>query len=204
MADQATIDRLRARFPYAGVSHIYASTEAGALFSVRDGRAGFPSHWLDDGVEGTLLRIRDGVLEVKSPRSMLGYLNQSSSSEQSDGWLNTGDRVELVGDRVYFRGRQDLVINVGGGKVMPEEVESALLDVPGVLDLRAYPVANPITGFVVGLEVVTAPATNTDQLRQQILAVARQSLLPYKVPRLIRFVDALKCDLSGKKSRKTE
>ena len=204
VVDQATLDRLRARFPHAGISHIYASTEAGALFSVRDGRAGFPAHWLEDGVEGSLLRIREGVLDVKSPRSMLGYLNESNSAGRADGWLVTGDRAEQVGDRVYFRGRQDFVINIGGGKVTPEEVESALLDVPGVLDLRAYPVANPITGYVVGLEAVAAPATDIDQLRQRILAVARQRLLPYKVPRLIRFVEAVKCDLSGKKSRKLE
>jgi acyl-coenzyme A synthetase/AMP-(fatty) acid ligase len=68
-----------------------------------------------------------------------------------DGWLVTGDRVERRGDRVYFLGREGSLINIGGAKVVPEEVESALLDVPGVLDLRAFAVANPITAFVIGL-----------------------------------------------------
>jgi acyl-CoA synthetase (AMP-forming)/AMP-acid ligase II len=66
--DQSTLDALQAAFPAARIIHIYASTEAGALFAVKDGRAGFPAAWLTAGVEGCRLRIRDGMLEVQSPR----------------------------------------------------------------------------------------------------------------------------------------
>lgn len=202
VVDQGTLDRLRRVFPGAGVSHIYASTEAGALFSVRDGQAGFPAGWLEKPVDGVSLRIRDGVLEVRSPRAMLGYLDKQNVSLCADGWLVTGDRVEQRNDRVYFLGREDSVINVGGSKVTPEEVEAALLDHPRILDLRAFGAPNPITGWVVGLEVVAAPGSDTESLHQEILAMARQKLVSYKVPRLIRFVDEVLCDVSGKKSRK--
>jgi acyl-coenzyme A synthetase/AMP-(fatty) acid ligase len=204
VVDQSTLDRLRAVFPNARCSHIYASTEAGALFSVRDGQAGFPSRWLQESVDEVSLRIRDGVLEVHSPRQMLGYVNSQDLMCSPDGWLITGDRVEQRGERVYFLGREDSLINVGGAKVTPEEVESELLDVRHILDLRAFAIANPITGFVVGLEVVAEPESDIEKLRQEILRTARQKLLPYKLPRLIRFVDAVRCDASGKKSRHTE
>ncbi|MEW6048669.1 MAG: AMP-binding protein, partial [Bacillota bacterium] len=74
VADQPTLDMLAASFHGARISHIYATTEAGALFAVTDGRAGFPARWLECGVEGVRLRISDGVLEVLSPRSMEGYV----------------------------------------------------------------------------------------------------------------------------------
>ncbi len=202
VVDQATLDRLRETFPAAGISHIYASTEAGALFSVRDGRAGFPARWLEEPVDGVSLRIRDGILQVQSPRAMSGYIQGRSVPLSEDGWFITGDRVQQTGDRVHFLGREDAVINVGGGKVTPEEVESALMDLPGIQDLRAYPVSNPITGFVVGLEVVAAPGVDQSGLRQTINQAARKSLPSYKVPRLIRFVDSVASDASGKKSRK--
>jgi acyl-coenzyme A synthetase/AMP-(fatty) acid ligase len=204
VADQVTLDRLRAVFPRAGLAHIYASTEAGALFSVRDGRAGFPARWLDEAIDDVSLRIRDGSLEVKSPRAMLGYLNNPTSAQSPDGWLSTGDRVEQQGDRVYFLGRQDSLISIGGAKATPEEVESALLGLPGVLDLRAFAVRNPISGFVMGLEVVAAQHTDIAELRSEIIMYARQKLPSYKVPRVIRFVDAVRSDPAGKKSRKPE
>ena len=102
--DQPTLDRLAQRFPDARITHIYASSEAGALFSVHDGRAGFPRAWLDGRAAGVGLRIRGGVLEVESPRRMLDYEGESSPTLTDDGWLITGDLVRVDGDRVYFRG----------------------------------------------------------------------------------------------------
>jgi acyl-coenzyme A synthetase/AMP-(fatty) acid ligase len=204
IVDQATLDLLRVTFPNARCAHIYASTEAGALFSVQDGQAGFPSRWLHEPVDDVRLRIREGVLEVRSPRQMLSYTNGDHANHTHDGWLITGDRVEERGDRVYFCGREDSLINVGGAKVTPEEVESALLGIRGVFDLRAFAVPNPITGFVVGLEVVAMPESDHEKLKEKILTTAREKLAAYKVPRLIRFVSAVRTDPSGKKSRKAD
>jgi acyl-CoA synthetase (AMP-forming)/AMP-acid ligase II len=201
LVDQATLDRLARAFPRARVCHIYASTEAGALFSVTDGRAGFPAKWLAEGVDGVGLRIRDGVLEVKSPRAMAGYLDPTKRPYADDGWLVTGDRVDVRGDRAFFVGRQDAVINIGGGKVTPDEVESALIDVPGVQDLRAYAAKNPITGFVVALEVAVSSGADPEQVKKDVLDAARARLAAYKVPRLVKVVETIRSDASGKKSR---
>jgi acyl-CoA synthetase (AMP-forming)/AMP-acid ligase II len=200
VADDAILGRLRAEFPGAGITHIYASTEAGALFAVKDGRAGFPRSWLDDGTEGVRLRVTDGVLEVMSPRRMVEYVTPGSPSRDPDGWLNTGDLVSIVGDRVYFRGRADTVISVGGAKVSPEEVEAVLLAVPGVLDARVFPVSSPVTGNLVGAEIVCG-AADREAVRRAVLAHAASALPAYKVPRVVRFVEALSVSASGKKPR---
>jgi acyl-coenzyme A synthetase/AMP-(fatty) acid ligase len=102
--DQTTLDRLAARHPAARITQIYASTEAGALFAVNDRRAGFPAAWLDSGVDGTRLRIADGMLEVRSPRAMRGYRTADATPSTADGWLRTGDLVERQGDRIVFCG----------------------------------------------------------------------------------------------------
>ena len=81
--DQSTLDQLARAFPQARLIHIYASTEAGALFAVRDKLAGFPAAWLETGVEGTQLRIRAGMLEILSPRAMKGYVGSSEPAAKN-------------------------------------------------------------------------------------------------------------------------
>ncbi len=204
IADQATLDRLHAVFPRAALSHIYASTEAGALFAVKDGRAGFPADWLKAPVDGVGLRIRDGFLEVESPRRMEGYANGTEGSEapgSAGGWLETGDAVMRAGDRVLFLGRADCVINVGGLKVSPEEVEAVLLEVEGVADAHVYGTKNAITGSLVTADVALGPGESEDRVREALGAHARERLDPHKVPRVIRFVEAIGLARSGKKAR---
>lgn len=200
--DQVTIDMLRDAFPSARIAHIYASTEAGALFAVKDGRAGFPAEWLDQDIEGIGLRIIGGVLEVRSPRTMDNYLTDSTAKVRTkDGWMITGDLVERIGDRIVFRGRTDDLINVGGAKVSPEEVEAALLNMPLVKEVRVFGQKNPITGAVVVAEVVIPSDTDQDYARQAIYSFAKLHLENFKVPRLVKFVPEISITLAGKKSR---
>ncbi|MDW5265033.1 MULTISPECIES: class I adenylate-forming enzyme family protein [Acidobacteriaceae] len=200
--DQVTIDMLRDAFPSARITHIYASTEAGALFAVKDGHAGFPAKWLDQDIEGIGLRIRGDVLEVRSPRTMEKYLTDPIVKVRTeDGWMVTGDLVEQIGDRVVFRGRADDVINVGGAKVRPEEVEAALLKMPLVKEIRVFGQKNPISGAIVSAEVVISSDTNEDQARQAIYSFAKLHLENFKVPRILKFVPEIPINLSGKKCR---
>ncbi|CAO3378214.1 ANL family adenylate-forming protein [Azospirillum argentinense] len=192
VADQPLLDRLAERFPAAKLRHIYASTEAGALFAVGDGRAGFPAAWLDGGIDGVGLRLRDGVLEVESPRAMLGY---------DGGWLSTGDVVELRGDRALFAGRLDGRVNVGGVKVSPEVVEQVLLDVPGVRDALVQAAANPVTGHILTALVVPASGVEETALRAAIRA-AVADLPPAARPRLVTMTGSIALGAAGKKTRK--
>ena len=196
--DQPTLDRIRHAFPQSRITHIYASTEAGVVFSVNDGRAGFPASWLDSVVQGVELRARDGILEVRTPRSMLGYLSRHSAA-LSDGWLSTGDRVEVSAERVHFLGREDDVINVGGAKVRPRVVESFLLGLAGVAEARVFGCPNPITGHVVAAEVVVDRGIDQNALRARLLRACQAELAAHQVPRVLRFVDSVAVAASGKK-----
>jgi len=200
VADQRTINHLRAAFPTSRIVHIYATTEAGAVFSVKDGLAGFPVQWLKTGVEGARLRITDGILEVQSPCAMTGYLAAGGKAFTDDGWLRTGDLVTILDDRVHFLGRADTVISVGGAKVTPEEVEHMLLQVPGVLDSRVFGLPSVITGSVVATEIVTE-VSDHDGLRRAIIAHLRGRLEAHKIPRIVRFVPSIPVSQSGKKRR---
>ena len=197
--DQPTLDRLHYMFPSARITHIYASTEAGVVFSVNDGRSGFPAAWLDKNVQGVDLRLRDGILEVRTPRLMLGYLSDHEAQISGDGWLSTGDRVQISGDRVQFLGREDFVINVGGSKVHPHVVEEFLLGCDGVIEARVFGCANPVTGFIIGAELVVAKTVDRDAFRTHLLRHCREHLPAHQAPRVLKFVDAIPVAESGKK-----
>ena len=133
---------------------------------------------------------------------MKGYLGQAAAAHcLEDGWLVTGDLVEVAGDRVQFRGRIDNVINVGGTKVLPEEVESVLLEVSGVREARVYGVPNPMTGAILAADVVLAEGLNEAEGRQRIFSLLSGRLAAFKVPRLYRFVKEMDINEAGKKVR---
>lgn len=210
MADQAILDNLRIAYPHAVIVHAFASTEAGLAFEVRDGLAGFPANLIglqDSGVE---MKIQDGSLRIRSARTAARYLGTSSEAlADQEGFVDTHDLVELRNDRYYFVGRADGVINVGGLKVHPEEVEAVINRHPGVLMSLVKARSNPITGALVVADVVaqSAPAqgdatTDTAALKSQILETCRRALAAHKVPAAIRFVPSLEMTASGKLARR--
>jgi acyl-coenzyme A synthetase/AMP-(fatty) acid ligase len=197
--DQSTLDRLRGKFPQARITHIYASTEAGSVFAVNDEKEGFPATWLEQAVDGVELRVEDDVLWVRVPRVMLGYVSNHRSAIREDGWLCTGDRVRIEAGRVHFAGRLDQIINVGGSKVFPEDVETVIRQAPGVLDSIVSAMASPITGNVLMAEIVAEQGFETDEVRRHVASLCRTQLAPFQVPRVIRFVTEIERSASGKK-----
>ena len=203
IADQHTLDLLRRSFPQASLTHIYASTEAGSVFSVKDARAGFPASWLASGIGGVRLRISEGVLDVHSPRAMVAKEGEEygdAAPRNESRWIRTGDLVQVRGDRVIFLGREDTLINVGGSKVIPEEVEYVLLGVPEIVQARVYGRPNPITGNLVCADVVVSGAEQAD-VRSKLQVAFAANLERYKQPRIIRFVDQIAQSDTGKVSR---
>ncbi|MDD9969331.1 MAG: fatty acid--CoA ligase family protein [Myxococcales bacterium] len=197
--DQATLTRLRTAFPDTRITHIYASTEAGVVFAVHDGREGFPAAWLQGPVQGVELRIRDGFLHIKTPNAMRAYATEAEQPLGEDGWLKTADQCEVRDDRVYILGRQDSTINVAGSKVYPLSVERFLLGLSGVLEARVFGVPNPVAGAIVGAEVVLAEGLDPKATRMEILKACREQLPGYQVPRAFKIVDAIQVKASGKK-----
>ena len=203
IADQPVLDSLRARFPDAALGHAYASTEAGVSFEVTDGLAGFPAAYVEREDGPVRMRVVDGTLQLRSARTARGYLGEGAPPlGDADGWVDTGDLVERRGERFHFLGRRSGVINVGGLKISPEEVEAVINACPGVRMSRVLGRASPLLGALVAAEVVLADAAGDPAgARGAILAHCRERLPPHKTPASIRFVEALKVGAAGKLER---
>jgi acyl-coenzyme A synthetase/AMP-(fatty) acid ligase len=205
VADQVLLDQLHATYPHARIAHAFASTEAGVAFDVNDGHAGFPAEFLD-GRNGIEMKVEDGTLRIRSQRTATRYLgSEVSALTGGEGWVDTGDLVELNEGRYYFRGRKGGIINVGGQKVYPEEVESVLNADPRVRMSLVRSRRSPIMGAVVVADVVLNDGVNAahdaavaEALKDELLNSCRQSLPPYKVPAMLRFVPALELTAAGK------
>jgi acyl-CoA synthetase (AMP-forming)/AMP-acid ligase II len=205
IADQAVLDGLRQAFPQASIGHAYASTEAGVGFAVNDGLEGFPATLLGEGRGAVDMKVVDGSLRIRSRRAAHAYVGRAAAAlTDGDGYVDTGDMVELRGERYYFVGRRNGIINVGGLKVHPEEIEAVINGHPEVRMSRAKSRRSPITGGIVVAEVVlTADAdpARAEAVRNEILAECRARLAAHKVPAMIRFVPALDVTPAGKLAR---
>jgi len=206
IADQAILDSLRAVFPEASIGHAYASTEAGVAFEVGDGFAGFPADLLDHDRDGVELKLVDGALRIRSPRTARRYLGAQHALRDRDGFVDTGDMVERRGDRYAFAGRRGGIINVGGLKIHPEEVEAVINRHPQVRMSLVRPKQNPITGAIVIADVVLkadcARTGGEQQIKNDILALCREALPRQKVPAVISIVPALDVGATGKLARR--
>jgi acyl-coenzyme A synthetase/AMP-(fatty) acid ligase len=208
IADQAILDSLRARYPTAGLVHAYASTEAGVGFEVADGREGFPARLIGPGGGAVDIKVADGSLRVRSSRAAACYVGPDAAVlTDADGFIDTGDLVEERGERCYFVGRRGGIINVGGLKVHPEEVEAVINRHPRVRASLVRSRRNMITGSIVIADVVLqnqgeAADARADEVKREILAACRAALANYKVPAAIRFVAALDVAATGKSVRR--
>jgi acyl-coenzyme A synthetase/AMP-(fatty) acid ligase len=204
VADQTVLDNLQDTYPGARVAHAFASTEAGVGFEVNDGRAGFPADYIDNKQGQIEMKVQDGTLWIRSERTASRYLGDSAAAlAQTDGFVDTGDMVELSGGRYFFRGRKGGIINVGGLKVYPEEVEAVLNADARVRMSLVKAKRSPITGAVIAAEVVLAQGQNLDAaalepIKNELLDSCRRQLPAYKVPAMLRFVASLEITAAGK------
>ena len=204
VADQTLLDSLQAMYPGARIAHAFASTEAGVGFEVNDGLAGFPAEYIDRKQGAVEMKVQDGTLWIRSGRTAARYLGGSDAAlAQSDGFVDTGDMVESSGGRYFFRGRKGGIINVGGLKVYPEEVEAVLNADARVRMSLVKAKRSPITGAVIAAEVVLAQEQNLEAaalepIKNELLEACRRQLPAYKVPAMLRFVPSLEITAAGK------
>ncbi len=205
IADQAILNSLRAQYPQARIGHTFASTEAGVAFSVNDELMGFPQEVLDHTPDVDI-KVVETTLRVRSERTASRYLGADSPAlRDADGFVDTGDALELRNGRYYLVGRRDGIVNVGGFKVHPEEVEAVINRHPAVAMSLVKAKKNPITGALVIADVVMRnPLSDEDQsaLQRDILQFCRGELAAYKVPASLRFVTSLDVSDSGKMVRR--
>jgi acyl-coenzyme A synthetase/AMP-(fatty) acid ligase len=206
VADQVLLDQLREAYPQARIAHAFASTEAGVAFDVNDGRAGFPAELIDCPQGGIQMKIEEGTLRIRSQRNAARYLGPAPRDLASgDGYVDTGDLVELQDGRYYFRGRKGGIINVGGLKVYPEEVEGVLNADPRVRMSLVRGKRSPITGALVVADVVLEDSVGAaldppraEDLKGELLTACRRALQAHKVPARLSFVPALELTAAGK------
>ena len=208
IADQAVLDNLHALYPQARIVHAFASTEAGVGFEVADAREGVPASTIGEPGNGAKLKIEDGSLRISSPGNANRYLGDGELPLAApDGFVDTNDMMELRDGRYYFVGRRGRIVNVGGLKVHPEEVEAVINRHPAVRVSLAHPRRNAITGAVVVADVVlrehveAGDGEQAEDLRREIVALCRGQLARHKVPAAVRFVPSLTLSASGKLAR---
>ena len=205
IVDQTILNQVKAQYPRARVEHTFASTEAGVGFYVKDGLMGFPPEVLTQNplVE---MKIENGTLKIRSNRAAFRYLGADSPRlKDADGFVDTGDSIELRDGRYYFAGRRDGTINVGGFKVHPEEVEAVINCHPQVVMSLVKAKKNPITGSLVIADVVLKPPTpdsGSEKPDRDILRFCRGQLAPHQIPTAINIVSALAIGESGKLVRR--
>lgn len=177
----ATLKALAAIFPRVRFKQTYGLSELGVLPS----RSRAPhSLWLQIGGVGCETRIVDNVLWIRSETAMLGYLNAPSPFDQ-DGWYNTEDAVEVDGPYVRILGRTTDLINVGGQKVYPAEVEDVLLEMENIEEATVWGHPSPVTGQVVAARLSLAQPENEDALEGRLARFCRGRLAPYKIPLVV-------------------
>jgi acyl-CoA synthetase (AMP-forming)/AMP-acid ligase II len=194
------LEEIGATFPGAKVSQVYASTEFGSITSVRDGKPGLAveSLWSASNPASNV-RVSDGELWVRAGAGMLGYAGEQQSgaadTDEAEGgeWRRTGDLVEIVDDRVMFRGRKSEVINVGGVKVHPLPVEDRITGLDSVALARVFGRPNKLTGAIVAAEIVPVGGTDgadVEAIRAQIKEAVADLPRAWQ-PRSVSFVDAI-------------
>lgn len=174
------LHRLRATLPKVKFIQTFGTSETGISQTTSKSSDSTLLKLDDPNLEH---RIVDGELWLRSRTQILGYLNHSMQSFTDDGWFKTGDLVE-VADAGYLRitGRRSEMINVGGEKVLPGEVEAVLMTMPEIADCLVHGAPSPITGQVVCAEIVLAPGADPAAIRKQVRQFCLARLAAYKVP----------------------
>ncbi|MCG7531153.1 acyl--CoA ligase [Psychrobium sp. MM17-31] len=204
ISDQTILNALKRQYQHATIVHIYASTEAGVGFSVKDGKAGFPIAYLSNDNHLSLsLKVKGDNLWIKTARGSKTLLVGELEVDEL-GYIDTGDVVKIKDNRVIFCGRKNGSINVGGSKVIPEEIEAVLNLFEHISLSRVFGKKSAVLGTLVCAEIVvneTAKSLDNKELKSQILRHCREHLEAYKVPALIKNVDVINTNESGKIAR---
>lgn len=182
----ATLSAISKLLPKVKFRQLYGLTELGIL-PTKPEMSG--SLWLSVGNNGCECRVVDGVLWVRAETAMLGYLNAPSPFD-NDGWFNTGDAVEQKNGYLRVLGRESELINVGGEKVFPAEVENVILQMANIKDVSVTGKANPITGQVVVARIELDQPEDPQALEKRVRLFCKDHLAPFKIPVAVEIVSA--------------
>jgi long-chain acyl-CoA synthetase len=195
---ESTLRRFHSALPHINLQQTYGLSEVGIL---RSKSRSSDSLWVKLGGEGFQTRVVDGILQIKAESAMLGYLN-APSPFTADGWFNTGDKVEVDGEYFRILGRQSEIINVGGQKVYPAEVESVLQEMPEIAEVSVYGEKNAIVGEIVCAAVRLREARDARDFQRDLRQFCRRRLQEFQVPVRIKLVESALHGQRFKKNRR--
>lgn len=181
----STLEHLHRTFPGVELKQTYGLSELGIL-QTKSRDSG--SLWVKVGGHGYELKVVNDTLWIRAASAMLGYLNAPSPFDE-EGWFNTGDFVEVDGEYLRILGRKSEIINVGGEKVYPAEVESVLLEMDNVADATVAGKSSPVMGQVVTAKLLLRTPERREDLIRRVRAHCKGRLAPYKVPVLVEITD---------------
>jgi len=195
---QSTLDRMIMAFPGVSLQQTYGLSEVGVLRSQSrsDG-----SLWVRIGGDGFQTKIVNDVLWIKSDYAMIGYLNAPSEFD-ANGWFNTQDQVEVDGEYFRILGRVTDLINVGGQKVYPSEVESVILDMENVKDVAVFGESHGLLGQIVVAKVVLERPEVLDSVKKRIRLACLAKLASFKVPAKVVLTEDILHSARQKKIRR--
>jgi len=182
---ESTLKRFHELFPKIKMLQTYGLSEVGIL---RSKSKSSDSLWVKIGGEGFETRIIEGILQIKAKSAMLGYLNASSPFTE-DGWFHTGDVVEVDGEYIKILNRKSEIINVGGEKVYPAEVESVIQEMEEIAEVTVYGEKNPITGNIVCAKVSLSSSSEPEKIVTKLKKFCRKRLESYKIPIKVNVLD---------------
>jgi len=195
---ESTLKRFHELFPNTVMLQMYGLSEIGIM---RTKSKSSDSLWMKIGGEGFETRIVDGTLQIKAHSAMLGYLNAPSPFTE-DGWFNTDDLVEVDGEYMRVLGRKSELINVGGEKVYPAEVESVIQEMENVAEATVYGEKNAITGNIVCARVRLVHDEGLREFTRRLRSYCRTRLQAHKIPIKVTLVDERQYSERFKKQRK--
>jgi acyl-CoA synthetase (AMP-forming)/AMP-acid ligase II len=194
---QKVLNRLAKAFPNAQLQQKFGTSETGAI---RIKSIGNESLFFRIDDPDTQWKIVEEELWLKTPSRVLGYLNAVEDGLETDGWYRTGDLVETdEHNNLKIIGRASAVINVGGQKVHPAEVEAILNDIEGIEALHIYGKEAPITGSTVACEIVVSGDEQLRTWKRRIRNHCRGHLAPWKIPSSVKIVDSISVNSRMKK-----
>lgn len=193
------LSRVNAAFPKARLLQTFGTSETGISTTTSESSR---STYFKIADENASYRIVDGELQLKSSTQFLGYLNHPNDSLTDDAWFRTGDLVEENADGfIKIKGRSQEVINVGGEKVLPLELESILLSSPLIDDCLVYGKPNSITGQSVCADIKPHGDMTRAALRRHVVELLTGRVDQFKIPSKINLVDAATVSERFKKKR---
>lgn len=190
-SDSHLYENIKKIFPEAKINNVYASTEAGSLFAAKGDCFQIPENIRDK------FEVVDDELLIH--KSLLG---KSDSFKFEGDYYHSGDLIEWVDKEsglFRFKSRKNELINVGGYKVNPGEVENILLSIDGVKQVLVYGKANSILGNVLCADIQLEDGVALTDV--EIKKALRSQLQDFKIPRRIKFVEQMSLTRTGKLKR---